>query len=92
MIQVFRIINGIDKLDSSHYFTFNSRQSRVNSQTLVKPRALTSVKQFSFSHRVVNHWNRLPDNVVLADSINMFKNRLEIFWKDIEYKYDLIIK
>ena len=80
VLQVFRIIKGIDKL--------NSRPSRYNSLTLSKPRSLTSHKQFSFSHRVINNWNELPDSVVLADNLNMFKRNLELFWKDKDVKYE----
>ena len=52
---------------------------QYNSLKLIKPRAFTSHKQFSFSHRVINNWNELPDSVVLADNLNMFKRNLEFF-------------
>ena len=86
MLQVFRIIKGIDKLDIGNFFELNSRPS--SSMKLIKPRALTSHKQFSFSHRVINNWNELPDSVVLADNLNMFKRNLEFFWKDKDFKYE----
>ena len=92
VIQVYRIINRIDKLDLDHYFEFNTRPSRHNSLRLLKPRALTSFRQFTFSHRVVNSWNELPDEVVLADSLNQFKNRLEYHWKHKEFKYETTFK
>ena len=88
VLQVFRIIKGIDKLDIGKKFELNSRPSRYNSLKLIKPRALTSHKQFSFSHRVINNWNELPDSVVLADNLNMFKRNLEFFWKDKDFKYE----
>ena len=88
MLQVFRIIKGIDKLDIGIFFELNSRPSRYNSLKLIKPRALTSHKQFSFSHRVINNWNELPDSVVLADNLNMFKRNLEFFGKDKDFKYE----
>ena len=89
MIQVFRIIEGIDKLDIEiFFFELNSRPSRYNSLKLIKPRALTSHKQFSFSHRVINNWNEFPDSVVLSDNLNMFKRNLDSFWKDKDFKYE----
>jgi len=30
-----------------------------------------------FSNRIVNMWNSLPDYVVMSDTINTFKNRLD---------------
>ena len=73
MLQVFRIIKGMDKLDIENFLELNRRPSRHNNLKLIKPRALTSHKQFSFSHRVINNWNELPDSIVLSDNLNMFK-------------------
>ena len=33
--------------------------------------------KFAFANRVVNEWNLLSEEVVLADSVNSFKNRLD---------------
>ena len=54
VIQVYRIINKIDKLELSNFVQFNTRPSRYNSVRLIKLRALTAIRQNSFSHRVVN--------------------------------------
>ena len=32
---------------------------------------------FSFSQRVINEWNKLPNDCVNASSVNMFKNRID---------------
>ena len=34
-------------------------------------------------------WNSLPDNVILADNVNQYKNRLDKHWKmhDIVFNY-----
>jgi len=45
----------------------------------------TSQTKF-FSQRSVNDWNRLPQTVVDATSVNMFKNRLDAHWKDMASK------
>ena len=79
VIQVYRIINKIDKLELSIFVNINTRPSRYNSVRLMKPRALTAIRQNSFSHRVVNSWNDLPENTVLADYLNQSKIKLEFF-------------
>jgi len=33
--------------------------------------------------RIVNEWNKLPQDVVEASSVNMFKNRLDRHWQDM---------
>ena len=39
-----------------------------------------NLRTFSFSSRVVNMWNSLPDLVVDADTVNTFKRRLDKHW------------
>ena len=51
------------------------RQPRVNSQ----------LRQVSFFSRVIPSWNRLPAEVVLAPSLNAFKNRLDRHWESRLY-------
>ena len=48
---------------------------------LLKQRASLDVRKFFFSERVVNEWNLLPQDVVVAMSVNHFKNRLDKFWQ-----------
>mgnify|MGYP006378321651 CR=1 FL=1 len=38
-------------------------------------------KQY-FTNRVTSTWNSLPNYVVTADNVNMFKNRLDKFWRN----------
>ena len=35
----------------------------------------------NFTNRIVSVWNSLPNNVVTANTINTFKNRLDKFWE-----------
>ena len=35
------------------------------------------IREYTFSQGVVNEWNRLPDKVINATSVNMFKNRTD---------------
>ena len=48
----------------------------------------TKYKKF-FSNRVITKWNGLPAGIITLDSINNFKNRLDIYHKDIMYKVDI---
>jgi hypothetical protein len=57
-------------------------------------RANTNIRKNSFNIRIANYWNKLPENIMNAPSINSFKNRLDKHWKDEElynanYKADI---
>ena len=41
-----------------------------------------------FSQRVVNKWNSLPSNVVLAPTISSFKQKLDEFWEVTGHGYE----
>ena len=44
---------------------------------LVKEQCRLDMRKYSFSQRVINEWNKLPNDSVNASSVNMFKNRID---------------
>jgi len=36
-------------------------------------------------------WNSLPDSVVMADTVNQFKNRLDKPWAKSAFLYDYLV-
>ena len=48
----------------------------------------TNLKQNTFTLRVVNAWNLLPNHVVTAPLMNYFKNRLDSIWHDHPWRFD----
>jgi hypothetical protein len=70
-------------LKTSDFFTFSSTtQLRGHPWKLEKSRSRLLLRQNFFSQRVVNPWNALPLSVVSAQTIDVFKSRL-----DVHYKY-----
>ena len=59
-----------------------------NSMKLYPRYSRLDLRKFSFSIRVVKHWNNLPDNVITAPSVNCFKNRLDKHYSDSPKMYD----
>ena len=55
---------------------------------LILSRCHYDLRKYSFTVRIVNLWNSLPENVVSANTVNTFKNRLDKFWSDQELVYD----
>ena len=80
MIQVFKIIHGLDRIPSDTFFEHSSANTRGHSLKLTKHRCLTKLRQDAFSQRIINDWNSLPEEVVNAPSVNSFKTRLDRVW------------
>ena len=46
------------------------------------------LRKYSFSQRVIDDWNSLPEDVVSSETIIQFKNRLNKFWKNKNTKFE----
>ena len=70
----------------------NASVTRGNSLKLLNQRFHYDLRKYSFPARVVNIWNSLPNVLVLASSLDTFKNRSDRFWgnQDIKYDYTLL--
>ena len=66
--------------------------TRGNSKKLFKPRARLDVRKYSFSNRVVDVWNSLPDDVISASTVFSFEVRLDEYWKDQDILYNYEVK
>ena len=75
-----------------HYSTLNQFPgSEVTTTRLLKELFnKTQYKNF-FLNRVINHRNKLPQDVVNANTINTFKNRIDKIHADIMYQTRLFI-
>ena len=45
----------------------------------MKKQSRLDVRQFSFSQRTINVWNKLSEECVHANSVDMFKNRIDTY-------------
>jgi len=54
---------------------------------IFKSRFKYDLREF-FTNRVVDAWNSLPNWIVMANSTNTFKRRLDTHWQDQEIIYD----
>ena len=67
---------------------------RGHKAALVKEQCRLDMINYSFSQRVINKWNKLPNDCVNARSVNMFKNRIDRYLSDKgrQYIYIYMIK
>jgi len=58
------------------------------SEGRLRAELLNDLRKYSFTDRVIPIWNSLSNNVVSADTVNTFKNRLDKFWSNQDVLYD----
>ena len=81
LIVVFKIIKGFDKVDYRNYFHLPTTGLRGHSLKLFKPSLKRNVGKYTFSNRVVDSWNRLPEDIIACESLNNFKKKLDRLFK-----------
>ena len=85
-IEVFKILNGYENLDRNIFFSVKEeRRTRGHGITLAKKQRRLDIRKFSFSQRTVNEWNRLSADCVGASSVNMFKNKIDMYLRRAGY-------
>ena len=78
---VFKIVTGIMEGMVSCNFISSHSVTRGNRYKLTQKHVHYNITQFSFTNRIVSIWNGLPDHVVSACSVGIFKKRLDFFWR-----------
>ena len=61
---------------------------RGNSLSIFPQQSGNNLRKNAFSVRITNTWNKLPESVVTAPSVNAFKNRLDNFYEGSDVVYD----
>ena len=59
--------------------------TRGHSWALAKERCKLDIRTYAFSQRTINEWNRLSGECVNATSVNMFKNKIDNYFKRSGY-------
>ena len=78
MIEVYKILHKIYDEDVSPQLPLSPLTLRGHSLKLFKQRALRlNLRNNFFTLRVVDKWNSLPDQIVMSETLNQFKNRLD---------------
>ena len=90
-MQTYKIMNNIDRIDEKKFFKpCKEVRTRGHPMRVQKTQCKSLVRRNTFSQKVVNDWNALPDAVVTSGSINQFKGRLGRWWKNDPIMYQNI--
>jgi len=61
---------------------------RGNNLRLQKSRTKYDLHKYFFTNKALDVWNSLSNRVVLSDSVNTFKSKLDKFWQHQPILYD----
>ena len=76
MCEVYKYVHNMYKSNPFFSHTQSHYQLRGKSTNPEKTFCRTTLRQHFFSNRVVNDWNRLPEDVISASSLQSFKRKL----------------
>ena len=87
LIEVFKYLHGYYNVTVEGFLSLVApgMPTRGHSMKLLKKQCRTEARTNFFSFRVVNLWNRLPEELVTASSLNCFKNGLDSYWGDLKF-------
>ena len=78
LVNTFKILKGFAEVNVNDFFVLShNRHTRGHDMKLYPENSRIDVRRNFFSARVVPWWNKLPDRVVSARSVNSFKHQLD---------------
>ena len=79
LIETYKILKGLDKLDAGRLFPMlGESRTRGHSLRIRGNSFRTEMRKTFFTQRVVSLWNSLPQKVVEASSLAIFKRALDV--------------
>ena len=82
-IEVLKILNGYENIERNIFSRPRKREGLEDMELHIL--LVIDIRTFSFSQRIVNEWNRLSADCVGASSVNIFKNKIDIYLRRAGY-------
>ena len=76
---MLKIANGYEDVDRNMFNLKEGSRTRGHKAALIKEQCWLDMSKYSFSQRLINEWNKLPNDCVNASSVNMFKDRIDSY-------------
>jgi hypothetical protein len=90
MIETYKITTGkYDARVTKHLFDIvPSSTTRGHHLKILKKRTNLDTRKYFFTNRIVDAWNNLPANVISAENVKSFENRLDKHWQNHPMIFD----
>ena len=87
MIETYKILTNIyDPITTKTLMQVDTKtKTRTHTFKLHKDRFNTNKYKYFFTNRIINNWNNLPKYIVTAETLNSFKNKLDIHWEHLKF-------
>ena len=84
LLEVFKIFNGLESIRPTDVFDTGKAwyATRGHPFKITKMHSRLDVRKYSFTQRIVNDWNQLPEAAVMSKDINMFKGHIDKYLKN----------
>ena len=91
MIQVFKIFKSVDDIETNKFFIVDhGLETRGHNMKIRKRTCHLNIRKHSFSNRIVNFWNGLPQEFVSSYSLATFKKRLDRYMDCLDEPYGAV--
>jgi len=81
---MYKLLTEKENVDYQQFYRKEDSQHRLwGHNCMFIPSVSTTLRKSFFSHRVLDRWNRLPEMVADADTVQTFKSRYDRFSKDM---------
>ncbi|KAK3086707.1 hypothetical protein FSP39_022286 [Pinctada imbricata] len=90
MIETFKILRGVydPEVASNILVLDETSRTRGNDLKLKKFHCNKNIRKYSFTRRITDTWNSLPNKVINAKSVKHFEIALDRHWEHQDVKFD----
>jgi hypothetical protein len=82
LIEVFKMFKGLEDISWEQFFELaRISQLRGHRFKLFKRRFNLDVRKYSFSQRIIEEWNKLPEELIDCKTVSNFKKKLDFYLK-----------
>ena len=82
LIEVFKIFKGFEDISWMDFFELaKTSQLRGHRLKLFRRRSTLDVRKYSFSQRIIDEWNKLPEELINCNTVSNFKKKLDFYLK-----------